>query len=764
MSKNHNELTLILVLANVFGSKLIKDANPRLQMAMEDVAGKAKQLAKTKVKDDPPPLFRKRKTQSVSKFSDWDPKKYAMDGKASREKRAQQRHIRVFGMQELGMVEYRKLMEEVDQMTNKPADVMALVNKRIEEVREHLEAGEKEKQEGERRQTQSKTDKAGTSSATTTTTEPTQEPRKQTRGVDDIDKSRSRTGAKKPKPSKSTKKEEVRKTTGAKKPKPKTDDAVNESENQKKKQAQKKLPSPKAKAAAQAKKAKKTVTEDDDDDRLDDLVIVERKVPDIEEYDDDRDEDYEPDEGDDDDFEIPPLRARKPTQSDKSTDKSKKAKPSDAALEDLVDFVERTFPKTAGKKSLKRKVTTKQRRIGESKVAEDTDGMIPLFQQIVGEDYEVMASEEVEQHIMDRCINPVEAAGFRATMKTLALGLKKTVKKGKNIDTTYQDLVKSTIEVAHAMRYPGAFSVEAEEILAAIPDKHCNAWRKHLKGEEMMDPKDVVVDDEEEESDDLLIQGPVLGEESTQAAVKAIHELLDLLRKDAKANLVKLFNNQMKAHQYAAKACKNLKELHKSLPLEVFLRIADSAMRPLVILHIPKTEELCAKMREVAETKTRKMAFGASRVVEVMETTNLPQLQKEWMVEDAHKAKKMIACMVYKYVRDVMFNEMTATHVIVDKFKVKQTTTHRQLYGKKYPGGGQTLEQMKERTNKTEKRTTTQPIEQLKTSAKKKDTVEEAEVKTSKGKGKGKKSQVKRTAEEIRKESTSEGEKQKAKK
>ena len=197
--------------------------------------------------------------------------------------------------------------------------------------------------------------------------------------------------------------------------------------------------------------------------------------------------------------------------------------------------------------------------------------MIPLFQQIVGKDYEVMASEEVEQHIMDRCINPVEAAGFRVTMKTLALGLKEAVKKGKNIDTTFQDLVKSMIEVARAMRYPGAFSVEVEEIVAVIPDLHCNAWRKHLKGEEMMDPKDVVVDDEEEESHDLLIQGPVLGEESTQAVAKAIHELPDLLRKDTKANLVKLFDNQMKYHKYAAEACKNLKELHKSLPLGVFL-------------------------------------------------------------------------------------------------------------------------------------------------------------------------------------------------
>ena len=330
------------MLANVFSSKSIKDANPCLQMAMEDVAGKAEQLAKAKAKDDPPPPFRKRKTQSISKFADWDPKKYTTDGKVSRDKRAEQHHIRVFGMQKLGMVEYRKLMEEVDQMTNEPIDVMALVNKRIEELHERLEAEEKEKWEGEHRQTQSKTDKAGASSAIIMTTEPTQEPRKRTCGVDYIDESRSRTSTKKPKPSKSTEKEEVRKTTGAKKPKPKSDDAVDESENQKKEQAQKKLPSLKAKAAAQAKKAKKTVTEDDDDDRLDDLVIVEREVPDIEEYDndDDRDEDYEPDEEDDDDFEIPPLRTCKPTQSDKSTDKSKKAKPSDATLEDLVDFVE----------------------------------------------------------------------------------------------------------------------------------------------------------------------------------------------------------------------------------------------------------------------------------------------------------------------------------------------------------------------------------------------------------------------------------------
>ena len=168
----------MLVLANVFSAAAIRGASTQLRTAMEHVAGKAEELTKAKVKDDPPPPFRKRKMRSVSKFADWDPKKYAMDRKTSRDKRAEQHHIKVFGMQELGMVEYRKLMEEVDQMRGEPVDVMALVNKRIEEVRERLEAEEKEKQEREHRQTKSKMDKAGTSSATKTTAELTQEPKK----------------------------------------------------------------------------------------------------------------------------------------------------------------------------------------------------------------------------------------------------------------------------------------------------------------------------------------------------------------------------------------------------------------------------------------------------------------------------------------------------------------------------------------------------------------------------------------------------------
>ena len=86
MSKNRYELTLMLVLANVFSSEAIRGASTQLRTAMEHVAGKAEELTKAKVKDDPPPPLRKCKMRSVSKFADCDPKKYTMDGKTSRDK------------------------------------------------------------------------------------------------------------------------------------------------------------------------------------------------------------------------------------------------------------------------------------------------------------------------------------------------------------------------------------------------------------------------------------------------------------------------------------------------------------------------------------------------------------------------------------------------------------------------------------------------------------------------------------------------------
>ena len=158
-----------------------------------------------------------------------------------------------------------------------------------------------------------------------------------------------------------------------------------------------------------------------------------------------------------------------------------------------------------------------------------------------------------------------------------------------------------------------------------------------------------------------------------------------MLIADTKVQFRTVFDHIEKAHQHAAEAMKTLRELHKKLPLDVFLRVADCAVQLLVILHIPKTEAVVQKLRQAATRDVQLAKAGSTSVQEVMIKRNLPKCGK-WMEEDQYKPRKMIASLVHKYIRDVMFKQQMATHLIVKQFRLPQTTIHRQIYGKKYLG------------------------------------------------------------------------------
>ena len=489
--------------------------------------------------------------------------------------------------------------------------------------------------------------------------------------------------------------------------------------------------------------------EDDDEDQLDDLVILEKEQVDDEE----KDKDYEPEDdeependndGDEDDFQVPKLRSRKVLSARKG-----KSKTSRDQQDDLEDF--ETTEKTNGG------------------VEVPDDDTFNLFREIVGEKFASLTTEEFDKFRQDKSINPVEAAGFQVTIKELASRLKEAVRKGQKIEQKYRKMIEQTIKIARAMEYPGANNVKAKDVLELIPDRSCNTWREHMRGRTQMDMTDFAADDEEHEADrDLVIQGPMLDEDDVTKAAQHLKSLPTLMKNDAVKLLADLYENQARAHEYAAASCRKLKELHRILPFETFLQVADGVVRPLVIMHIPKTEEIVSKLRTAAE-KSRRKTTGATTVIEVMEKRNLPQLKKDWTMADVDKPKKMIACIVFKYVRDAMFlTDTTPTHQVVKEFEVVQTTIHRHMYGKKYPGGGQVLKQMKKRDTKLlqgiRRRVGESTSGTVKAAKARTEKVEEVkDTSTSKGKGGGKSSTTKRSAEEIRGDSTAEREKVKRK-
>ena len=114
---------------------------------MEEVAGTAEKLAKDKVATVPPPPFRQRVTKSM--YS----QVYSEDGREARDKRAEQRRMRVTGIEKLGEEEYKKLLQEIDRMTQTLVNMQELIDKRMKEITERLEAEEKEKEMEEKRKT-----------------------------------------------------------------------------------------------------------------------------------------------------------------------------------------------------------------------------------------------------------------------------------------------------------------------------------------------------------------------------------------------------------------------------------------------------------------------------------------------------------------------------------------------------------------------------------------------------------------------------------
>ena len=748
---------------------------------MEQVAGQAEKLSKSKTKDDvpPPPPFRKRVTQSVSAFADWDPKQYHGDGAASRDQRAKERSIRVFGINELGMEEYQKLLKEIDQMTGK-VDMGQLVNKRVQELKERLQQEAKDKEEAEKREMEAEKRPTTRSTATTSATEVTEDEtiRPTKAGKKPVEKGkeaepvvRPTKAGKKPRTatttttttstSSTTEKETTKPTSETETPRPTkggkkpTKPAKSKPKDPSKEPARPKIneedelrdSKKKPKPKTGGKKPKVCFEEEDNEDQLDDLVLLEREVEPIDDEDDD--ETYRPadDNEDDDDFEIPKLRSRKVQVTRKGKKQLKREHKK--AVEDF---------EATGK-------TTRDVEIPD-------DDVFDLFREIVGPKFPSLATEEFDRFPQDKSVNPVEAAGFRIMMKELAVRLKEAVKKGKRIEESYRDMIEQTIKISRAMEYPGASKVEVDDILPSIPDRKCNAWREHLRGRTNMDMTDFAADDEDEDEadNDLVIQGPALSEDQITEAAKLLKSLEPMMRNDACKLLADLYENQARAHEHAAASCRILKQLHRTLPFDIFLRIADGAVRPLVLMQIPQTEAVVAKLKEAAEA-SRKKTTGITLVTEVMEKRNLPQSRKDWTMSDVDKPKKMVACIIFKFVRDAMFpTDPTPTHMVVKEFGVKQTTIHRHMYGKRYPGGGQVLDQMKDRDAKLMEGLGRRVEESTSGATKVKkprtETVQEVEdtstsKSTKKGKGGGKTSSRKRTAEEIRDESTAEGEKAK---
>ena len=475
-------------------------------------------------------------------------------------------------------------------------------------------------------------------------------------------------------------------------------------------------------------KCKKTLTLEDDD---------------IEEYDDkDKDADYDPDkdadQGDDDndnddndeeaneeddDFPIPPLRARKSV--GKSSDRSKAQKKKDT--DDLADFVEQTFSK-------------KKQPVRRTRSSRDDD-----------------------DNVTDSCINPKEAAKFRAAMWDEAQALEDAVWSGVNVKEAYQELIANVIVACKEMNYEIPSDLDVGGILPAVEDPTCKAWQLKLQGIQTAGEGELNLS-KADNAGVCVAKKKYEIRDIAQYVEKICKDWTPLKQKNLKEVMKRVMGNMSVAHQMVSEACQELISLLDEVNISLWCKLVDMTTRPLVIMEVPEVTVMCEEACQLSRENQRHWNQN-TEVTTIMEAQNLPFLPMAWGYRAEDRAKKVVAGIIYKYVRDQMYGYKVVTPAteVGTKYGLNVMTMNRHILGKKYAGGKASTSGTKPKWPVAVK-ATARPVEESKGKPAPTKKKEQKQKETMKGKGKGKSSSVSRTAEEIRGESTSEDAKEKARK
>ena len=74
----------------------------------------------------------------------------------------------------------------------------------------------------------------------------------------------------------------------------------------------------------------------------------------------------------------------------------------------------------------------------------------------------------------------------------------------------------------------------------------------------------------------------------------------------------------------------------------------------LVVIEVPEVTVLCEEAKQLSKENQRNWTQN-TEVMVIMEEQNLPFLSTAWGYQAEDKARKLIAGIIYKYVRDRMY-------------------------------------------------------------------------------------------------------------
>ena len=243
------------------------------------------------------------------------------------------------------------------------------------------------------------------------------------------------------------------------------------------------------------------------------------------------------------------------------------------------------------------------------------------------EEYEERTEESTRKRKAIGCINPQEAAKFQNFIKDRMEELVGEMKAGKDLINPVHRFIRALklqYDKVHLFENNGA--ANTKDIVDMIPNTKRIAWRKALEGKEIVDADEYNLIINccmeshlfQEGNLHLKLDEMVFGQETDEVKQRIMQKCASL------------FGNVEKAHQVNLEVARDLKDLANMIKEpEVFSKITQAAMQPLVTCYTPRIDMFIKQCQVTIDAKQEKLSKPKS-IDELMEMSNLPQYNIAW--------------------------------------------------------------------------------------------------------------------------------------
>ena len=289
------------------------------------------------------------------------------------------------------------------------------------------------------------------------------------------------------------------------------------------------------------------------------------------------------------------------------------------------------------------------------------------------------------------CKNIRRAEGFIHYLRAICSQFESIVRKGTNVPTNYNKLVKSIYWACRAVGITSVEDADAEEVFDNIKDKTCRAWMLHLRGIEQASSYDLLPVAQKES---FITRDTPLDADMEKLIEDEVRGMTGL-QENTTRNLIKdlCYHNKM-AHRHAMEAAEKLETLSMNVTLPFFIKLAEGTSRPLIQLNLPSIQEHMAKAEKERQQRDIEYSTNLEPTINLAAKLHLVSMNENWMDSTEGRANRILASFINRYVYEQMHvrdGKVLSAKVLADKFKLKESTIGKLLTARRFLGGRETM-------------------------------------------------------------------------